>query len=151
MNSNKIETIVDWSKSQFHKNVQVFFNFANFYKRFIKNFSRIVFALCALLKENDKNKFHISFVLTSKARKFFEKLRKAFLTTFLFRHFDLNRKIKLKINASRFVILKIISQLNETFKQWHFIVYWFKKVTFAERNYDTDESEMLAMMKTCKQ
>ncbi len=60
--------------------------------------------------------FHISFVLTSKAKEFFEKFRKTFLTTFLFRDFDLNRKIKLKTNALKFVISKIISQLNETLK-----------------------------------
>jgi hypothetical protein len=116
MNSSKIKTIVDWSKSQFHKNVQIFLDFANFYKRFIKSFLRIIFALCAFLKKNDKDKFYICFVLTSKAKEFFEKFRKAFLTAFLLRYFDLNRKIKLKTNASKFVISKIISQLNKIFE-----------------------------------
>jgi hypothetical protein len=97
--------------------VQVFLDFANFYRRFIKDFSRIAFALCALLKESDKDKFHIFFVLTLKAKEFFEKLRKAFLTASLLRHFDSDRKIKLKTDASKFVISRIISQLNETFKQ----------------------------------
>ncbi len=131
--------------------MQVFFDFANFYKRFIKDFSRIAFALCALLKKSDKDKFHISFVLTSKTKKFFEKLRKAFLTASLLRHFDSDRKIKLKTNASRFAISRIISQMNETFEQWHSIAYWFRKMTSAERNYDANESEMLTMMKACKQ
>jgi hypothetical protein len=106
--------------------------------------------VCAF-QRSDKDKFHIFFILTSKARELFEKLRKVFLTTSLLRHFDLDRKIKLKTNASKFVISRIISQLNETFEQWHFITYWFRKMTSAERNYDANESKMLAMIKTCKQ
>ncbi len=108
MNSNKIEMIVHWSKSQSHKNVQMFLKFVNFYKKFIKAFSRIADAMFALLKKSDKNKFHISFEFISKARKSFEKFRKIFITTFLIRHFDSNQKIKLKTNASEFVISRII-------------------------------------------
>jgi hypothetical protein len=113
MNLSKVEMIVNWSKSQSHKNVQIFLKFVNFYKRFIKAFLRIANAMFALFKRSDKNKFHIFFEFTSKARKSFEKFRKIFITTFLFRHFDLNRNIKLETNASDFVISRIIFQLNE--------------------------------------
>jgi hypothetical protein len=61
MNLNKIEMIVNWSESHSHKNVQIFLKFVNFYRRFIKEFFRIANALSALLKKNDKNKFHIFF------------------------------------------------------------------------------------------
>ncbi len=123
MNSNRIEIIVNWSKSHSHKDVQIFLKFVNFYKRFIKEFSRVANALFALLKESDKDKFHIFFEFISNAKKSFEKLRQAFFTASLFHHFDLNRKIKLKTNASDFAISRIIFQLNEAIKQWHFIIY----------------------------
>jgi hypothetical protein len=113
INSSRIEMIVNWSKSHSHKNVQIFLRFVNFYRRFIKEFFRVANALSALLKRSDKNKFHILFEFTSDAKKSFEKFRQIFFTTSLFRHFDSNRKIKFKINASNFVISKIISQLNE--------------------------------------
>ncbi len=71
----------------------------------------------AFFKKDDKNKFHIFFEFISKAKEFFEKFRKVFITIFLFRHFDLNRKIEFKTNASNFVILRIISQLNEKIEQ----------------------------------
>jgi hypothetical protein len=109
MNSSRIEMIANWSESQSHKNVQIFLKFINFYKRFIKAFSRIADAMSALFKRSDKDKFHISFEFISKAREFFERLRKVFITTFLFRHFDSNRKIKLQTDASDFAISKIIS------------------------------------------
>jgi hypothetical protein len=150
MNSSRVEMIVNWSESQSHKNVQIFLKFVNFYRRFIKAFSRIANAMFALLKRSDKDKFHISFEFTSKTRKFFERFRKVFITTSLLRHFDSNRKIKLETDASNFVISKIIFQLYEEIEQWHSIIYWFQKMTSAERNYDADESEMLAIVKACK-
>jgi hypothetical protein len=93
--------------------MQIFLKFVDFYKKFIKTFLRITNAMITLFKKSDKNKFHISFKFTSKAKKSFEKFRKIFITTFLFRHFDSNRKIKFEINASNFIISRIIFQLNE--------------------------------------
>jgi hypothetical protein len=59
INLNKIEIIVTWSKSHWHKNVQIFLKFVNFYKKFIKKFlSRCKRVVC-VFKKNDKNKFHI--------------------------------------------------------------------------------------------
>jgi hypothetical protein len=97
--------------------VQIFLKFVNFYKRFIKEFFRVADALSALLKENDKNKFHILFEFTLNAKESFEKLRQTFLTASLLRHFDSNRKIKLETDASDFAISEIISQLNEMIEQ----------------------------------
>ncbi len=150
INLNKIEMIIKWSKSHSHKNVQIFLKFVNFYKKFIKEFFRVANALFAFLKKSDKNKFHIFFEFIADAKKSFEKLQQIFFTASLFRHFDLNRKIKFETNALNFVISEIISQLNETIEQWHFIIYWFRKITFVERNYDADESKMFAIVKTCK-
>jgi uncharacterized protein YerC len=123
MNSSRIEIIVNWLKSHSHKNVQIFLKFVNFYKRFIKEFFRVADALFALLKKSDKNKFYIFFEFISDAKKSFEKFWQIFFTASLLRHFDSNRKIKFETNASNFVISKIISQLNETIEQWHFIIY----------------------------
>jgi hypothetical protein len=151
MNSSRFEMIANWSELHSHKDVQIFLKFVNFYKRFIEKFFRVANALSALLKKSDKDKFHIFFEFTSNAKKSFKKLRQAFFTASLFRHFDSNRKIKLEINASDFAILEIIFQLNEAIEQWYFIIYWFRKITSVERNYDADEFKMLAIVKACKQ
>jgi hypothetical protein len=75
MNSSRIEMIANWSKSHSHKDVQIFLRFANFYRKFIKEFFRVANALSALLKKSDKDKFHIFFEFTSDAKELFEKLR----------------------------------------------------------------------------
>jgi hypothetical protein len=83
----------------------------NFYRRFIKDFSRIARNFIAILQSDVKNKFSSSLKIISKARIVFEILKKAFITTSMLRHFDSKKKIKLKIDAFEFVISEIISQL----------------------------------------
>jgi hypothetical protein len=52
MNSEKIETILQWATSQNFKQIQRFFEFCNFYKRFIRNFAKIVKSLIKLTRKD---------------------------------------------------------------------------------------------------
>jgi hypothetical protein len=54
MQTNKIIVVKNWSKSKSHKDMQVFINFANFYKRFVHAFFKTSTELISLLKENEK-------------------------------------------------------------------------------------------------
>ena len=90
-----------------------FINFVNFYRRFVKDFSRIIVELTNLLKNIEKKKFHTKFIMIFETREFFEKLKKVFTTIFMFRHFNFNVRIFLKINVFEFVISRILSQLTK--------------------------------------
>ncbi len=48
MNSRKIQTVVDWSTLNNLTQMQLFIDFCNFYRRFIKNFSKIVCSMIQL-------------------------------------------------------------------------------------------------------
>jgi hypothetical protein len=54
MQTNKIIVVKNWSKSKSHKNVQVFINFANFYKRFVHAFFKTSTELIFLFIKNEK-------------------------------------------------------------------------------------------------
>ncbi len=51
----KIEIVRDWPKPQSVRDIQVFLGFANFYRRFIKNFSRFVAPLILMLWTTNKS------------------------------------------------------------------------------------------------
>ena len=55
MNLNWIKFIQIWFKSKILRKLQIFLKFANFYKRFVKFYARIICALKKLFK-NNKNK-----------------------------------------------------------------------------------------------
>ena len=52
MNSSKVDAMVDWSTSINLKKTQLFVDFCNFYRRFIKNFSKIVKLLVRLTRKD---------------------------------------------------------------------------------------------------
>ena len=50
MEKERIDAVKKWPKPQLIQDIQVFIGFANFYRRFIKGFSRIAAPLTAMLK-----------------------------------------------------------------------------------------------------
>jgi hypothetical protein len=56
----------------------------------------------------------------------------------------------MKTAAFHFVIADIFSQFVEINDQWRSIVFYFKKMIFAKRNYEINDQEMLVIVKICK-
>ena len=151
MDPSRITTITNWPEPKNHRDVQVFLGFANFYRRFIDGFSRIVTALTTLLKGGKRGKFDGQFTFTTEAKESFEKLKLVFTTAPMLLHFDPKRKIQLETDASGVAISAIISQLVEETGRWHPIAFWSRKMAPAELNYGVGETEMLAIVEACKQ
>ena len=55
MNFKKVKIIVNWKTFKCLKNFQIFLKFVNFYKKFIYNYSNIIFSLTLFIKNNDKS------------------------------------------------------------------------------------------------
>jgi macrodomain Ter protein organizer (MatP/YcbG family) len=99
------------------RHVQIFIKFAEFYKRFIEKFNKIAESLTNLLKKRKKRKFDKMFKLIKKTRKAFNELKEVFIKTSILLHFDLKRRIRLKIDVFDFAISEIIFQLIEEIDQ----------------------------------
>jgi hypothetical protein len=56
----------------------------------------------------------------------------------------------MKIDAFDFVIVDIFSQLVEIDDQWRSIIFYFRKMIFAERNYEINDQKMFIIVKICK-
>ena len=62
---SKVKTVQNWPEPTIVKKTQSFLGFANFYRRFIKDYSKVAVLLTNLTKKNQK------FSITSKARQAF--------------------------------------------------------------------------------
>ena len=82
MNFEKIAVIVEWEILNSIKKIQVFLKFANFYRRFIRKFSKITDFL------NDFIHKDRAFKWTTECQKTFDNLKKIFITVSIFKHFD---------------------------------------------------------------
>jgi len=82
MDPKKVEAVTLWLTPQSQHNIQVFVGFANFYTKFINEYSCIVMPLTALLKKD------ITFRWSSEAQKAFWILKEAFMIASILRHFN---------------------------------------------------------------
>jgi len=82
MNSQKMKTIMNWQAFKSVKKVQSFIDFANFYWKFIKNFSNLIMSMIALIQKNT------SFKWTEKANQDFKKLKTMFISVSILVLFD---------------------------------------------------------------
>ena len=92
--------------------------------------------------------------MSLEAKEVFQRLREAFATAPVLRHFDSKKQIRIETDASGFALAGIISQQDDptsTRSHWHPIAFWSRKMTPEERNYDTHDHELLAIVATFKQ
>src|SRR5439155_5772075 len=142
MESSHVEMILKWPVPCTYREIQVFLGFANFYRRFIANYSKIATPLTALLKGSKNGKKTGPYILTKEAKEAFQKLKAAFATVPVLQHFDMKKPIRIETDASGFAVAAILSQPGTPIAgrrsdaHWHPVVFWSRKMTLAERNYD---------------
>ena len=84
MDQEKVKTVQQWEEPTSVKEVQSFLGFANFYRRFIKDYSKMTKPLTDLTKKSEKFKFDWS----AECQKAFDELKKRFTSAPISRHFD---------------------------------------------------------------
>ena len=141
--------------------IMQFIDFANFYKRFIRNFFKIVAFFIEMLKNNsnfrksnrkrkkDNTLKNNVIFFSKKTNEIFEILKKVFMTVFVFRYFDSVKFSKVEIDVFDKVIETILSQQNEN-DHWHFVVYLFKKMISTKDNYEIHNKELLIIIDVFK-
>ena len=107
MDLAKVTAVRNWKDPPNVRELQRFLGFANFYRRFIKDFSRIAQPL------HDLSKKGAPWVWDGVKKEAFEKLKTAFTTNPTLAFFDHNRKTVLETDASDWASGGILSQYDE--------------------------------------
>jgi len=97
MQREKIEGVLNWPASRNMKEVQKFLGLANYYKRFIKDFAKIAALLHMLVRKKQKWKWE------KKQEEVFEKLKVVFTTESILAIPDIDRKMRVEVDASDYV------------------------------------------------
>ncbi|KAJ6440242.1 cystathionine beta-lyase/cystathionine gamma-synthase [Purpureocillium lavendulum] len=139
MERERVCAIAQWPVPRSVKDVQVFLGFTGFYRRFIKNYSKIVSPLSDCLRKKAPGPS----ILGPKAMQAFECLKTAFQNGPILKHFDPSRPIRVETDASQFAIGAIISQLHDD--RWHPVAFLSRKLQDAETRYAVPDCELLAI------
>ena len=149
MDPSRIAAIKDWPLPTSIRDIQVFLGFTNFYRRFIRSYSRVVGALTDLLKAKTPRPFR----LTPDAIAAFKELKYRFTHAPILRHFDPSKRIIVETDASAFAIGGILSQLfgEGSEARWHPIAFYSKKLSPVEQRYEVHDGELMAIVFAFKQ
>jgi hypothetical protein len=139
MDPAKVKAITDWQAPTTAKGVLGFLGFANFYRRFIKDFSRIASPLYRLVKKDTV------FEWTIEADQAFRRLKQAFIEAPVLAQFDPDDETTLETDASGHCSGGVLTQLKRDV--WRPIAYFSKKHTPAECNYPIYDKELLAIIR----
>jgi hypothetical protein len=150
MDPRKVRTITSWPRPKSFHDLMSFLGFCNFYRRFIDGYSKVSHPLTSLLKGSNSGKKEGPFWWPDEAEKAFRQLVEAFTTAPVLMHFDPRRRIRVETDASAFAVAGILSQLNNANGWWHPVAYWSRKLIDAERNYETHDQELLAIVAAFK-
>jgi len=143
MSDAKVKTIQEWLEPKKIKDIQSFLGFANFYRRFIFNYSDIVIPLTRLTRKDTPWKFD------ENCRNAFNTLKKAFTSAPILTHWVLDAQLVVETDASDYAlaaILSIVTKDNEV----HPVAFHSRTFSAPELNYDVHDKELLAIFEAFK-
>uniref|UniRef100_A0A3Q3A042 Reverse transcriptase domain-containing protein n=1 Tax=Kryptolebias marmoratus TaxID=37003 RepID=A0A3Q3A042_KRYMA len=138
MEQSKISAVLDWPVPSDRKQLQRFLGFANFYRRFIRNYSIVASPLHALTSSKSR------FEWNSSADQAFKRLKYLFTSAPVLHSPDLTRQFIVEVDASDTGVGAVLSQRYEDGKT-HPCAFFSRRLSSAERNYDVGDRELLAV------
>jgi len=139
MNSRKMQAVVDWSTLNNLTQMQFFIDFCNFYRRFIKNFSKIVRSMIQLTQKK------VIFEWNEVCQTAFDHMKRRMTETSILRHFDQTRDFILEIDSFDYVNDEVLSQYDDE-DVLHSIVFYSKNMSSAECNYEIYNKKLLIII-----
>ncbi|XP_021750654.1 uncharacterized protein LOC110716341 [Chenopodium quinoa] len=134
----KIEVIERLPPPTNVKGIRSFLGHAGFYRRFIKDFSKIAKPLTQLLVKDSP------FVFTNDCLLAFDRLKEALISAPIIQPPNWELPFELMCDASDFAVGSVLGQRKD--KKLHDIYYTSKTLDEAQRNYTTTEKEFLAII-----
>ncbi len=143
MNSRKIQAVVDWSTFNNLTQMQFFIDFCNFYRRFIKNFSKIVRSMIQITQKK------IIFEWNETCQTAFDHMKRRMTETSILRHFDQTHETILKTDSFDYVNDEVLSQCDDE-EVLHSIAFYSKNMSSAECNYEIYDKKLLIIIQAFK-
>ena len=143
MDPKKIEAIVNWESPVNVKDICAFLGFANFYRRFIANFSELALPLTRLTRKD------VPFVFDKACKASFKTLKIAFTSAPILQHFDPDLQSVVEADSSDYASGGVLSQYGPD-GILHPVAYFSRRLVPAECNYEIYDKELLAIIRCFK-
>ncbi|KAK3560626.1 hypothetical protein QTP86_014401, partial [Hemibagrus guttatus] len=136
----KVQVVTEWPAPTSVRELKRFLGLANFYRRFIHNYSLVAGPLTSLLRGKPKK-----LTWTDQARLAFQQLKNCFTTAPILQHPDPDLPFVVEVDASSSGLGAVLSQQHGEPSKLHPCAFYSRKLTSAEVNYDLGNRELLAI------
>ena len=143
MDPVKVGGVEGWKPPKNLTELQGFTSFINFYRPFIKGFSKEAKLLNELIKKDTPWEW------TPERQNAFEKLKKLVCDKPVLLMPNLENPFELEVDASSFAIRATLNQQDER-QRWHPVAYFSETLSEAERNYNVYDRELLTIVKSLR-
>jgi len=143
MSQDKVEAVLSWQQPTSLTETQSFLGFANFYRHFIRDYSKVARPLTELTKRTKQ------WAWNPEAEAAFQELKSRFTRAPILGHFDPTKPVIIETDASDFAIGAVLSQRDDN-NGLHPVAFHSRKFQPMEINYDNDDRELLAIVDAFK-
>uniref|UniRef100_A0AAQ4PZ65 Reverse transcriptase/retrotransposon-derived protein RNase H-like domain-containing protein n=1 Tax=Gasterosteus aculeatus aculeatus TaxID=481459 RepID=A0AAQ4PZ65_GASAC len=126
----KIRAVADWPPPNNRKELQRFLGFANFYRSFIRDYSKVPAPLTSLTSTK------ITFKWTPESDRAFSKLKSLFTSAPILKHPYPSLQFVVEVDASDTGVGAVLSQRDPLTQKLHPCAFFSRRLSPAERNYD---------------
>ena len=138
MAEEKVQEVLQWPTPRTKKEVQSFLGFANFYRRFIKDYSKVTRPLHELTTDR------VLWEWNEMCKIAFNTLKSKFGQRPILATFDPSLPKMIETDASDLAIGAVLSQFEH--KKWYLLDCISRKFQPAELNYDVHDKEMVSIV-----
>ena len=136
----KVRAVEEWPTPSTRKQLQRFLGFANFYRGFIPDYSRVAAPLTQLTSPTSP------FTWSPGAYQAFQRLKTLFTHAPVLQHPDQARQFLVEVDASESGVGAVLSQRSAATGKLHPCAFFSRRLSPAERNYDVGNRELLAVV-----
>jgi RNase H-like domain found in reverse transcriptase len=147
MDPKKVAAVQDWPVPSDTTGIRSFISTMGFYRRYIKDFSRIARPLTDLTR-GQSGQSNKPITWTAECQTAFERLKAAMASYPVLRVVDPNKPFVLNTDASNVAIGAVLQQEDES-GELHPVAYFSQRLTPAEEKYPAHEREGLAVVRSC--
>ena len=139
MDQEKVKAVLNLPAPSNIKGVRSFLGLANFYQRFIQDYTQVVRLL------NDLPKKDVVFEWKEAQQNTFDTLKEKFATVCILAYPDNDCQFYLECDTSNYTTGAVLSILKED--KWHPVTYHFHSMSPEEWNYPIADKEMLSVIR----
>jgi len=140
MEKKKVDGVLSWPEPRNVKDVRKFLGLANYYRRFIKDFTQVARPMNMLMRKDIKWKWR------REQQKTFNELKRIFTTRLVLAAPDLDKEFRVEADALNYTTREVLL-IKCSDKMWRPVAFIFKSLSDTEKNYEIHNKEMLAVVR----